>query len=130
MFVCNKCGECCKNLPAFSVVLLPSDIDRISKSLKITRDMFISEYCDISIAQLGSKKILLYFLKITQGQCCFLQDRLCSINSQKPYQCQNAPEHFLSPYHLWSKIPCVVCGDAKPQSSKKFDWQIAREYLD
>ena len=129
MFVCNKCGECCRNLSPYSIVLLPSDIERISKGLEIVCDVFVTKYCDTSIVQLGSKSIVLYFLKITQGQCCFLSNNLCSIHSQKPYQCQNAPEHFLSPYHLWLKLPCVICGDVKPQPSSEFDWQIAREYL-
>ena len=36
-FQCYKCGTCCENLFSNSIIVFPSDIDRICKAMKIKK---------------------------------------------------------------------------------------------
>jgi hypothetical protein len=79
--------------------------------------------------EFNGRSIILYFLKEINGICCLLDGNLCSIHSYKPYQCKNAPEHFLTRFRLWDHLPCVKEGVILPRESSEFDVAIAKEYF-
>jgi len=44
--ICLACGECCKR---YNITLLPEDVSKIAKKLKISKKKFLSENCELFV---------------------------------------------------------------------------------
>ncbi len=44
--ICLSCGECCKR---YSITILPEEIPKIAKLLKISKKKFLQEYCELFV---------------------------------------------------------------------------------
>jgi Fe-S-cluster containining protein len=44
--ICLSCGECCKR---YSITILPEDVPKISKKLKISQKKFLQDYCELFV---------------------------------------------------------------------------------
>lgn len=76
---CRQCANCCKIL---SIVLDDEDISKISSSLNISKEEFISIYLvknDENKYEMKSKP------------CPFLKENMCQINDKKPTSCREYP---------------------------------------
>lgn len=103
---CNKCGKCCFGV--IGPVIFPDDLEFISTFLNISPLAFISEYCKRDSIHLQNQNVEIYYLKIKEGHCVFLNNfNLCQIYNYRPYQCRNAPFGFLAKYELWSHMECI-----------------------
>ena len=87
---CNKCGHCCK---FNSGLVTEQDIDAISESLNMDRDVFIQAYLE-EIEMFHTK---IFRFKINKeddkpyGKCVFFSgSEGCKIHSVKPIFCQTS----------------------------------------
>ncbi|MFA5763537.1 MAG: YkgJ family cysteine cluster protein [archaeon] len=44
--MCLSCGECCKR---YSITLLPEDVEKIAKKLKISKRVFLETHCELFV---------------------------------------------------------------------------------
>lgn len=129
-FRCSKCGECCKNLCLYSIVVFPSDVKRICNDMGISKDEFLASRCDFKDITSGNKSTRVYFLKPDENnECFFLKDRLCSIYKIRPVQCVRTPYEFFSYISLWEYMPCVNANEYVEGYSYTDDIKLVRELL-
>jgi Fe-S-cluster containining protein len=96
-FTCSRCNNCCKHCPGeggFTIPhLLPYDIIRLSRSLKITTTKFLDRYAEFD--QLDWPPLRTPFLKFIgderEMRCPFLDDSGCSVHEDKPMICRFYP---------------------------------------
>lgn len=125
--ICKKCGECCKC--KMGPVVFPMEIKRISEFVSETYDNFLKKYCIHQYLYINSKKVEIYYLKIKENACIFLNNNLCMIYEERPYQCKNAPYNYLAKYYFWKHMPCVSESDFLGIDSLDSDKKIFRDLL-
>ena len=76
---CTACGNCCKKMQP---ILKKKDISKLSKSLNITPDQFITKYVD---KDEDGDNIL------NQLPCPFLNDNKCTQYDSRPVDCSSYP---------------------------------------
>lgn len=107
-FECYRCGMCCKNLLQNSIMIFPSDAKRISEAIRVTKEQFLTQYCEFKEVTYSTGCLNVYYLKINKTrQCMFLENDLCSIYKYRPVQCKRTPYDFFSYKSLWEYMPCV-----------------------
>ena len=79
---CTVCANCCK---VASVQLSERDIERLTKSLRISRAKFMAEYT-VQNEEEGTTD-----LKRTESGCVFLSGYDCTIYEDRPDICRNFP---------------------------------------
>ncbi|MCK5244513.1 MAG: YkgJ family cysteine cluster protein [Desulfobacteria bacterium] len=81
VFECQKCGVCCKGYGG----IFPTDqeIEAIAGFLDVTRDEFLSRYCEES----GGRTML----RTAENGSCIFWDELCQIHPVKPRLCKTWP---------------------------------------
>lgn len=84
-FKCTGCGKCCTGAPGY-VWLEEEDIVRLSKRLKIPRELFLKRYTRL----VGSR------YSLTEDpinyDCIFLKDQKeCTLYEDRPKQCKTFP---------------------------------------
>ncbi len=130
---CIKCGKCCRfrsNDQEYSVIILPEDLNRISKKLKTSKSMFVQKYCNKHTLDIENELIDLYMLKSVDKSCVFLTDEnLCAIYSYRPLQCQKAPYDFFANIDIWKDLPCIDLDYLSLCDSINSDEQIINEIL-
>jgi len=106
-FICNSCGDCCKNFNVDNgVIIFHKDINKISEYLNISKKKFINKYChDKQLIE----NIEIYKLNYKKQQCIFLTDNLCTIHNVKPEQCIRGPFGFF--YDGILKYQCMIEAD-------------------
>lgn len=106
-FTCSRCNNCCKHRPGeggFTIPsLLPYDIIRLSRSLKITTTEFLERYAEFDQRDWPSiKRPFLKFIGDEQEmRCPFLDDSGCSVHDDKPMICRLYP---LGRFSLRTKV--------------------------
>jgi hypothetical protein len=79
---CTKCANCCREVqPGFS----EEEVDRLARSLAMTRQAFIEAYLEPS----GSLDDKPWTTRSTP--CPFLKDSLCSVYEDRPAECSGYP---------------------------------------
>jgi len=81
IFICKKCGDCCKGYGGTFVT--GKDIEAISRYIKTDTESFVKNYCLKS----GNKLVL---AQKESGYCIFW-DKLCTIHPVKPAMCRAWP---------------------------------------
>jgi Fe-S-cluster containining protein len=76
---CTSCGNCCKEMHP---ILQKIDINRLSESLKISPDRFISKY--VAKDEDGE-------FKLNQLPCPFLEENKCTQYNSRPGDCASYP---------------------------------------
>lgn len=93
-FQCQKCGTCCKNVPA-GIPIYIKDAKQISSYLTIPLDDFLEQYCKLTIYESkmkdGISGVPVLYIKSYDGVCPFLNKNRCVIHLSKPYFCKSAP---------------------------------------
>lgn len=129
-FQCYKCGTCCENLFSNSIIVFPSDIDRICKTMKIKKKEFITKYCIRKDILYENSSIKIYFMKVEKDRkCAFLDNRLCRIYEVRPIQCKRTPYNFFAYKKLWEYMPCVDNEKYIDGQSYNEDIELIRELL-
>lgn len=129
-FKCSKCGECCKNLLLYSIVVFPSDILRICNNMCISKNEFLTSRCDFKDMIFGNKSIRVYFLKPDDNnECIFLKNNFCSIYQIRPVQCAKTPYGFFSYSSLWEHLPCVKADEYPEGFSYSDDMKFVKELI-
>ena len=78
---CTLCANCCR---VATVKPLDRDIDKMSRYLRLSRDVFLREY---TMPSEDEGRIL----KRTESGCVFLQGNECTIYQARPATCENFP---------------------------------------
>ncbi len=78
---CTACGNCCRVATAR---LLPRDVERIAKYLRIKPHVFVRDYC----TETEDEGLI---LNRTESGCVFLEGNLCSIYEARPATCDDFP---------------------------------------
>ena len=99
-FDCKMCGECCYG--EGGIFLEAGEADRIAGFLGLSRDAFISRFCEERHGRLG--------LSTGPDNFCIFFDRekMCLIHPVKPGRCS-----------LWPFYPAIV--------NDKENWELAKE---
>jgi uncharacterized protein len=82
IFICQKCGECCKGYGGTFVT--QKDLEAISQYTKIPLTQLLEKYCQLS----GKKPVL---AQGKDGYCIFRKEDLCGIHPVKPRMCKAWP---------------------------------------
>lgn len=129
-FQCYKCGLCCKNLFQNSIVIFPSDAERICRVIGISKKEFLVNYCVDKNIQYGNKSVKVFFIKVDKSrQCAFLRNNLCTIYPDRPIQCQRTPYDFFSYIELWKYMPCIIKNEYPEGQSYFGDRELVNELL-
>jgi Fe-S-cluster containining protein len=85
-FRCTHCGQCCGDTEEKTrhILLLKSDLDRISKETSLFYNKFSEE-------SPGSEPYIYEMKKSKSGKCFFLKDNLCTIYEIRPLICRFYP---------------------------------------
>lgn len=85
-FKCTRCGKCCGDTKKKNrhILLLKSDIDRISKETLLDYNKFSEE-------SLGYEPYINKMIKTKSGKCFFLKNNLCTIYKIRPLICRFYP---------------------------------------
>lgn len=129
---CIKCGKCCisSGNEERTVLILPSDVVRLSNYLNISRVEFVKRFCNESVLQLDGVEIMLFLLRFPKYRCIFLtKDNLCEVYSHRPKQCKNAPYNFFSCVDIWNDMPCVDINYLKKCVSREEDLKNIQDLL-
>lgn len=87
-FSCLDCANCCKTI---GPLLIPSDIDRLARHLKIKKQEFMEKF--VVTDEEGD-------LVFRHHPCPFLQDdNYCSVYEQRPRACREYPHTDRSRFH-------------------------------
>lgn len=125
---CKKCGKCCFGI--MGPIIFPSDLDSISTYFSISPSKFLSKYCERDLLQLQTKKVEIYYLKLKDKHCIFLNHlNLCEIYKFRPYQCKNAPFGFLAKYELWSHMQCIKKEEFLGLNTREADKKILEQLI-
>ena len=81
LFSCQRCGDCCRGYGG--TFLTESDIDRISRYLRMQRERFMRDFCQMS----GDQPVIAQ----AENGYCALWDRQCTIHPVKPQMCRRWP---------------------------------------
>ncbi len=81
LFCCRRCGDCCKGYGG--TYLTEADIDRICRYLRIKRERFMRDICQMS----GGKPVIAQ----AENGYCILWDQQCTIHPVKPQMCRRWP---------------------------------------
>ena len=94
IFICQKCGECCKGYGGTFVT--EKDLEAISHYTQIPLNQLLDEYCRLS----GKKPVL---AQGKDGYCIFRKEALCGIHPVKPRMCKAWPfiESVVKDPHNW-----------------------------
>lgn len=86
-FTCRRCSRCCRHTPGY-VFLSETDVVRMSRSLRTSRESFLARYTrEVAIGPM--KRIS---LKEKQNiDCIFWEGSGCSIYKDRPLQCRSFP---------------------------------------
>lgn len=104
-FSCTGCGECCSGAPGY-VWISPKEIETISKRLSLSQEEFLQKY---------TRKVFGRISLIedpTNYDCVFLQDKKCTIYTDRPSQCRSFPwwkQNLASP-QAWKEAACYCEG--------------------
>ncbi|MBQ8540110.1 MAG: YkgJ family cysteine cluster protein [Clostridia bacterium] len=129
LYTCKRCGSCCKG--TMGPFVFPSDATRISDSLNISKMEFLEKYCIKNTLGLSNLVIDIYSLKLSDNGCVFLnEDNLCDVYDFRPYQCVNAPYHFLSQSGFWQHMKCLDFKLLSESNSEEEDAEILKELID
>lgn len=96
-FTCSRCTRCCKNRSDYhrfdKMILVPYDIIRISRRLKMTTTDFLSRYTEFEARPLTqSMEIALKFEGDEyDNKCPFLEGDQCRIYDDRPMGCRLYP---------------------------------------
>lgn len=127
---CNKCGKCCRD-KILGPIIFQKDVEVICKAMDVTSGVFLDKYCENKILNTIHGEVLIYFLKVINGACIFLNSKnLCSIFEYRPYQCVYAPFHFLGYYKFWSHMECVDMSDFIEIDTHENDAKMLMQLLD
>ena len=100
-FKCTGCGRCCSGSPGV-VWVSDAEIEKISKLLGITKELFCKKYT----RQIGGKLSLIE--RKAQGgyDCIFLKDKMCQVYEERPSQCRTFPwwDENLSSKESWNEL--------------------------
>jgi Fe-S-cluster containining protein len=91
---CTSCGNCCKEMQP---ILKKKDISKLSKSLNITPDQFITRY--VNKDEDGESTL-------NQLPCPFLKDNRCTQYDSRPADCASYP-HLHKKYFVFRLIGVV-----------------------
>lgn len=129
-FQCYKCGVCCENLFNNSIVMFPSDVNRIHKEMKIEKKEFLTRYCVHKDISYGNSSIRVFFMKVEKNRkCVFLNNNLCTIYNIRPIQCKKTPYNFFPYSKLWEYMPCVNREQYIKRNSYTEDMELIKELL-
>ncbi len=78
---CTTCANCCR---VATVKLTPRDVEKMSKSLRMSQQRFLGDYT-MQSAEEG------LILKRTETGCVFLDGNLCLIYDSRPANCEDFP---------------------------------------
>jgi len=122
-FVCNKCGDCCRNFSEERGVLLClDDIERISDYLNINVPTFIEQYCIRRLFNLKNGILDIYLLSSKKNTCLFLtKNNLCKIHPVKPIQCKHSPFEFFPDIKGQSRYTCILKQHYQIAANKKVE---------
>ncbi|MCL2786065.1 MAG: YkgJ family cysteine cluster protein [Methanomassiliicoccaceae archaeon] len=116
-FPCELCGKCCHQA---NITLMDSDIERISGTLDMSKDDFITEH-------LYQRDGIWLFKK--SGACKFLgDDKRCTIWQERPEICRDFPylvSKFMSRVYL-----ALVMGTDADLSYMEDDWPCTPKIKD
>lgn len=82
-FLCLRCGDCCKW--SGYIYITEDDVKRISEFLSLSEFEFVNRYAEIA------QRPRLNLKTKENGECIFLKEKDCSIQSIKPKQCADFP---------------------------------------
>lgn len=129
-FHCNKCGNCCRNLQPFSIVIFPSDVSSISEHLNVSNKIFLQKFCTSKNICIESQNIRIFYMNIlSNGNCPFLNNNTCSIHEYKPIQCKRTPFNFFFYKELWEYMPCFDKTKDFDQTSYNKDMELMKEVI-
>jgi len=83
-FKCTECGKCCTGKNGY-VWLSESEVDNISKYLKISKKEFLAKYARLAYGRLSLIDANKW------GDCIFLKNNKCEIYPVRPKQCKTFP---------------------------------------
>jgi len=87
-FKCRRCGKCCKGPLLDGITVMPSEVRRISRHLRISETAFMNKY-------VAAKKAFRYGLMAYP--CPFGEEGACSIYDIRPLACRLFPIDFVLP---------------------------------
>ncbi|NHJ19297.1 MAG: YkgJ family cysteine cluster protein [Candidatus Lokiarchaeota archaeon] len=106
-FSCQMCGECCRGFDEGEVYLYQEDIERLIKSLNLTKKSELKKFAKTYLkvvddsflwkepgAERGRTyryKSLGFKFRGDDEHCQFLIDKICSIHEARPFQCRCFP---------------------------------------
>lgn len=96
-FTCSRCTHCCKNRSDYhrfnKMILVPYDIIRISRRLKMTTTEFLSRYTEFEARpRTQSMEVALKFEGDEyNNKCPFLESDQCNIYDDRPMGCRLYP---------------------------------------
>jgi len=79
---CTQCANCCR---VATVKLVPRDVERLAKALRISRDRFLAEYT-MEDAEEG-----IILRRDEASGCVFLNGNDCTVYDDRPDICQRFP---------------------------------------
>lgn len=124
---CKKCGQCCRG--KMGPIIFPSDVNDICDMVGVSTKNFLHNFCCLGKVVLKDRYIKVYYLKIINGACVFLDNNLCKIFPYRPYECRNAPYNFMAKYSLWSHMKCITEDKFENINSLEQDKKIFKQLL-
>lgn len=125
---CKKCGKCCCG--KMGPIIIPNDIKPLCNKLGISYRQFLNGYCEKYIIHTCLKQIHIYYLKMCNNKCIFLNDKhLCTVYNTRPFQCVHAPLEFMAHYKYWTHMSCITAEDFVDRNSEKVDLYIFSSIL-
>ena len=107
-FNCTQCGDCCRTHGDYAhVYLLKTDIDRLVKFHKVTRNEFLQKFTG------KDKDSGMRTLNWDEEKCVFLGEKGCTVYEARPEQCRTWPfwPENLTP-DVWNKEIVPFCPGA------------------
>lgn len=100
-FTCTGCGKCCSGSPGV-VWVSDEEADKISKLLKISKEVFIKKYTRL----IGNKLSLIERKNQGSYDCIFLKDKMCQVYEDRPLQCRTFPwwKENLTSKDSWNEL--------------------------
>lgn len=119
-FECSKCGQCCTGFgDDFGVFVFDFEIGGMAQALQLSSEAVIEYFLTPYEVLEKPRGAQIFLVKHNEGKCVFLKDKLCSIHSVKPAQCQRGPFGF-----FWDgskRYPCMEGAFSDGWSSSQLD---------